>query len=231
MLIAGIIRPVAMVGSWIGVSWSLVSYHKALRASHNEEEVGLSILGTIFYYLWRACEVGPRMVVLALFAAQFQYYMLIAIAIHWITMSIWVALQKPKFYENAVDKIVFNIVIGYVLIFCFQNVQEGHTRYKAVLYYFVMYCENLAMLVAWIYFTSHKSDWYYFAAIAIVPGGMILHILFQLVYYKIFHPRCDNIGCCIPFPDNYSWYQYFCFELQTKESKVDAGTNNHTFDV
>ena len=184
-----------MIGSWIGVSWSLVSYHKALRASHNEEESGLSICGTMFYYIWRACEVGPRMVVLALFASEFHYYFLIGLAGHWIAMFIWVTLLKPNFYERTCDKIAFNIVFGYVLIFCFQNVQEGNTRFRALLYYCVVYAENLSMLVAWLYFTTHNSDWYYLFAIIIVPSGMVLHISVQLLYYKCCHPRSHSIVC------------------------------------
>ncbi|XP_063410230.1 XK-related protein 6-like [Mytilus trossulus] len=232
-LLMSIIRPVSMVGSWIGVSWSLVSYHKALRASHNEEETGLSLFGTIFYYIWRACEVGPRVVVLALFASQFQYYMLIAVAVHWAAMSIWVALQKPEFYRRTIDKIVFDIVIGYLLIFCFQNVQSGHTRYRAMLYYFVIYAENLAMLVAWQYITTQKSAWYYFAALGIIPGGIVIHIVVQLLYYKCCHPKSMDIVCCINPIQNYNCYQSVCHEIQSnEESKADTGVKNgHTFDV
>jgi hypothetical protein len=110
-------------------------------------------------------------------------------------MFIWVTLLKPNFYERTCDKIAFNIVFGYVLIFCFQNVQEGNTRFRALLYYCVVYAENLSMLVAWLYFTTHNSDWYYLFAIIIVPSGMVLHISVQLLYYKCCHPRSHSIVC------------------------------------
>jgi hypothetical protein len=71
-------------------------YKMLFIPNFNEEESGLSICGTMFYYIWRACEVGPRMVVLALFASEFHYYFLIGLAGHWIAMCIWVTLLKPN---------------------------------------------------------------------------------------------------------------------------------------
>ncbi|XP_076082157.1 XK-related protein 6-like isoform X2 [Mytilus galloprovincialis] len=193
-LLMQIVRVAAMFGSWVGVSWTLVSYHKALRASHNIKEQGLSFCGVIFYYIWRACEVAPRTIVLALFAAQFRIQMLIAIGIHWITMTIWLGCQKQEMMnKNSRDKWIFNIVFGYVLIFCFQNVQEGQTRYRAMFYYFVTFSENIIMLILWAYFTQHKSEWFYLAAIGTVTSLMVIQIIIQLLYYRLIHPSHKEI--------------------------------------
>ena len=191
-----------MTGSWIGVSWSLVSYHKALRASHNEEEVGLSIFGTIFYYIWRACEVGPRMLVLALFASYFTYWMLVVVAIHWIIMVAWVTVQNPQIYKKPLDKVVFTFLISFVMVFCFQNVQKGPTRFRQLVYYIILYGENLAMLILWSYFTPAKNEWYYFTAIGVVPGALLLHICVQVIYYKFHHPNGENIDFNLNFECN-----------------------------
>ncbi|CAC5386228.1 unnamed protein product [Mytilus coruscus] len=196
-LLMQIVRTAAMFGSWIGVSWSLVSYHKALRASHDIKEQGLSSCGVIFYYIWRACEVAPRTIVLALFAAQFGFQMLVAIGIHWVAMSVWLGCQKHEMMNNTTrDKVIFNIVIGYVLIFFFQNVQEGQTRYRALFYYFVTFSENFIMLILWAYFTQHKSEWFYLAAIGTVTSFMVIQIIVQLLYYKFIHPSHKEIALC-----------------------------------
>ena len=73
--------------------------------------------------------------------------MLIGVGVHWIAMSIWISFQKQEMNNTKRDKIVFDIVIGYVLIFCFQNVQEGQTRYRAAFYYCITFTENLVMLL------------------------------------------------------------------------------------
>ncbi|XP_063420052.1 uncharacterized protein LOC134705216 [Mytilus trossulus] len=197
-LLMQIVRVAAMFGSWVGVSWTLVSYHKALRASHNIKEQGISACGVIFYYIWRACEVAPRTIVLALFAAQFGFQILVVpIGLHWVAMSIWLGCQKQEMMnKTSREKWIFNIVFGYVLIFCFQNVQKGKTRYRAMFYYFVTFSENIIMLILWAYFTQHKSEWFYLAAIGTVPLFMVIQIIVQLLYYKLIHPSHKEIVLC-----------------------------------
>lgn len=191
-----IVRPAAMIGSGIGVSWSLVSYQKALRLSYNRKERKLSLLGVIFYYIWKSCEVAPRIILLSLSAAQFGYHMLVATCIHWILMSLWIGRQNQEMYDKMRDKIVHYIVIGYVLIFCFQNVQKGKTRYRAMFYYFVTFVENIIMLTLWTYFTHHKREWVYLAVIVSVPSCMVIQIIVQILYYKCVHPEHTNIWLC-----------------------------------
>ncbi|XP_071144139.1 XK-related protein 6-like [Mytilus edulis] len=195
-LMMQIVRPAAMIGSGIGVSWSLVSYQKALRLSYNRKERKLSLLGVIFYYIWKSCEVAPRIILLSLSAAQFGYHMLVATCIHWILMSLWVGRQNQEMYDKMRDKIVHYIVIGYVLIFCFQNVQKGKTRYRTMFYYFVTFVENVIMLTLWTYFTHHKREWVYLAVIVSVPSCMVIQIIVQILYYKCVHPEHTNIWFC-----------------------------------
>ncbi|XP_063410243.1 XK-related protein 6-like [Mytilus trossulus] len=191
-----IVRPASMIGSGIGVSWSLVSYQKALRLSYNRKERKLSLLAVIFYYIWKSCEVAPRIILLSLSAAQFGYHMLVATGIHWILMSLWVGRQNQEMYDKMRDKIVHYIVIGYVLIFCFQNVQKGKTRYRAMFYYFVTFVENIIMLILWAYFTHHRREWVYLAVIVTVPTCMLVQIIVQILYYKCVHPEHTHIWLC-----------------------------------
>ncbi|VDI44381.1 Hypothetical predicted protein [Mytilus galloprovincialis] len=191
-----IVRPAAMIGSGIGVSWSLVSYQKALRLSYNRKERKLSLLAVIFYYVWKSCEVAPRIILLSLSAAQFGYHMLVATGIHWVLMSIWVGRQNQEMYDKMRDKIVHYIVIGYVLIFCFQNVQKGKTRYRVMFYYFVTFVENIIMLILWAYFIHDKRECIYLVVIVSVPSCMVIQIIVQLLYYKCSHPEHKNIWLC-----------------------------------
>ncbi|KAK3089711.1 hypothetical protein FSP39_005814 [Pinctada imbricata] len=220
------IRSAAMLGSWIGLSWSLVSYHRALRSmqhlkptrkptesngqpdaqvdipeSQKEAAEEMKLPAVIFYFLWRASEVGPRLVVFALFASQFSYIILIVAGLHWLGMTLWLLCQKTHFYKDdhkhrRRDEVIFNIVLGYTMVFSFLNARDGRTRYRALVYYIVFYAENYVMLMMWVYWTPSKSEWYYFVAIAVVPAGTILHIVFQLFYYKVCHPKKHKIEIC-----------------------------------
>ncbi|XP_052106365.1 XK-related protein 6-like [Mytilus californianus] len=69
---------------------------------------------------------------------------------------------------------------GYLMIFCFQNVQDGRTRFRALFYYYMIFSENIVMLILWGYFTQHKSEWLYLAAIGTVASFMVIQIIVQL---------------------------------------------------
>ena len=112
------------------MSWSLVSYHRALRCMQHSEiqdknrhlhqdppdaetSVEMSLISVGIYFLWRAAEVGPRLVVLSLFASQFTYFVLIIVGAHWLFMTAWLLCQKTTFYdeENRRDEIIFNSIL------------------------------------------------------------------------------------------------------------------------
>ncbi|OWF49135.1 XK-related protein 6-like [Mizuhopecten yessoensis] len=223
------VRPVAMLGSWIGLSWSLVSYHRALRAMHAHSSglttasmtgLGKNIGGAIGYFLWRACEVGPRVIIIALFASQLGYIVLVAAGFHWLSMTTWLFFQKTEFYPNRRDEIIFNIVIGYVLVFCFINTRDGHTRFRVIIYYFVFYLENFAMLLSWTYFTPDKSEWFYFMAISVVASGFVCQIVFQLFFYMCCHP--EKIEICLNPCKDFMFYRSVCHSLDEADREPPA---------
>jgi len=157
------------------------------------ESIRMTSIGSIGNFLWRACEVGPRVIILALFASYFTYWLLIAAIVHWIGMSLWLCCQKSKFYETKFDQFVFNVTVGYISIFCFLNVIDGQTRFRVIPYYIVFYTQNFMMLLSCTYFTNDKSAWFHFVAISIVALGCLLHIIFQLSYYLLCHPKKNEI--------------------------------------
>ena len=214
-----ILRGLAITSSWISLSWSLVAYHKALRYSH-DDHANMSIPGMVFYFLWRLLEIGPRVIALGLFAAMFKFVVLIIMGVHWIFMSSWLFCQKTKFYQNRCEEKAFNIVCGYVLIFCFLNVRDGRTRYRMLVFYFILFVENWIMIGFWLYFTPQKSAWYYLPVLFTMGIASVLQIIVQLVYYGFFHPHgMCKIPCCIPREERYSCYQSLCHDLSDAEQE------------
>lgn len=190
--ILDIVRHAAMVGSCIGIAWSLMSFHKATRVLLNEKERGLSFCGGIFYFTWRVCEVAPRIIVIALLAAQCGYIMFIIVGIHWVAMSVSVWLQGTCTSRNGSKRpkkiIVLSILLGYSSLFCYLNVFDGKTRYKAIYHYSITFTENIIVLTLWGYFTEHKHDFVYFAMIGITSVLMCIQLIIQILYFNIFHP-------------------------------------------
>lgn len=213
-----ILRGLAITSSWMSLSWSLVAYHKALRYSH-EDRANMNVPGMVFYFLWRLLEIGPRVIALGLFAALFKFVVLIVMCIHWMFMSSWLFCQKTRFYQNRCEEKAFNIVCGYVLIFCFLNVRDGRTRYRMLVFYLIMFVENWLMTGFWLYLTSDKSAWYYLPVFFGTITSTVLQIIVQLIYYGFFHPlgMC-KIPCCVP-REEYSCYQSLCHDLDETEEQ------------
>ena len=75
-----------------------------------------------------------------------------------------------------------------------------------LLYYILFYIENWIMFALWITETKHTSKWFYPTSIVTVACGMIFHIIFQILYYKKFHPKSDEIPWCEPLTKEACWY-------------------------
>ena len=190
-----------MLMSWTAVSWSVTSYYRALRVSiahpqsNNTER---SLCSAIGYFCWRAFEIGPRIIAIALFASQFTYFVFAFFIIHWTCMISWLKCQKVKVYEKFGENLFFIVAVGFTQIFAFMNVCEGHTRYRAMLYYLVFYCENFTFLALWILVPLNDiPDWMVYVFGAVIPVGFVLHLICQLMYYSFCHPKRDDINCCI----------------------------------
>ena len=179
----------------------------------------MSIPGMVLYFLWRLLEIGPRVIALGLFAALFKLVVLIIMGAHWVFMSSWLFCQKTQFYQNRCEEKAFNIVCGYVLVFCFLNVRDGRTRYRMLVFYFILFVENFVMTGFWLYFTSEKSAWYYIPVFFVTIISPVVQIIVQLIYYGLFHPlgTCQ-IPCCLA-KEEYSCYQSLCHSLEEKDEQ------------
>ena len=206
-----------MLSSWSSLAISMVSYHKALRFSH-EDRGNMSIPGSILYFLWRAVEIGPRVIALGMFASQFKWWVFIVVVVHWIGMSLWLLCQKTHFYQNQCEEKGFNFVCGYVLVFCFLNVRNGRTRYRMIVYYCIFYVENWLFLGFWFYFTDAKSQWFYLPTLFVVSLSIILHLIFKFLYYGCFHPLGHGaIPCCLDC-EEHTCFESLCYDLEPEEN-------------
>ena len=113
-----------MLMSWTAVSWSVTSYYRALRVSiahpqsNNTER---SLCSAIGYFCWRAFEIGPRIIAIAIFAAQFTYFVFAFFIIHWTCMILWLKCQKVKVYEKFGENLFFIVAVGIYTDICFHE--------------------------------------------------------------------------------------------------------------
>ncbi|CAL1544753.1 unnamed protein product [Lymnaea stagnalis] len=199
-----------------------MSYQKSLRNSH-EEKAKMSLKSLPFYFVWRASEIGGRVLCIAMFASAFDLWVFGPLVFHWVFMSGWLILQKTTFYKNVCLEKVFNIICGYVMVFCFLNLREGQTRFRVILFYFILYVENFFMLALWFRFTQDLGAWFHLWGFIVVLILFVLHIVFQLVYYWFFHPT-KAIKMCLPC-DRYVVYSSICHDLQPREDSAGGDLN------
>ncbi|ESO87286.1 hypothetical protein LOTGIDRAFT_154784 [Lottia gigantea] len=206
-------RIIFLLSSWGSLSMGLTSYHKSLRYSRNTKR-NLSFVATPFYFIWRASEVGGRVLCFALFAITYQAWVFAPILLHWLIMIVWTINQKTQFYIKRWQETIFNIVCGYVMIFCFLNLQEGHTRFRYLVFYIIIYFENFVMIGIWFRLLPSQGAWYDLYAFILILVLFVVHIIFQLLYYKVFHP--EKIQICLPCDRNLL-YESVCHQLTEEE--------------
>ncbi|XP_078594706.1 XK-related protein 6-like [Branchiostoma floridae x Branchiostoma japonicum] len=186
---------VTCAASLVSLAWALVAYHKALREVRPDKK-NLSFTGVGLRMMWRLFEVVARVVALSLFAAKFEWIMFVVVGVHFILMFLWLLWQDTKFCDNRGEEWVFDFVMAIVHVFCWFNVKEGRTRYRAAAYYTFVYLENAALIGLWYWKVMDEDVLYKYAALVLVLGGFLAGIIIMVLYYLFFHPN-GGVHCCV----------------------------------
>lgn len=174
--------------SLFSVCWALASFSKNVRR-RNIHKLVLTWLGVIFQFFWRLGTVSSRVIVLTVYATLYHYWVFLVIALHWLTMFLWLISPKNVFHGESISsqkKTIYSMLIAFVYIFCYINLQEINSRQKMMAFYVTMLLEN-SLLMAVSLFLKEKTMWYHNIAMIIAWGGFILGITFMVLYYKFFH--------------------------------------------
>ncbi|XP_062614144.1 XK-related protein 6-like [Saccostrea cucullata] len=186
-----IIRLLTVLSSWISVTWSVTAYYRALRVSNAMHKTRQkTVFAAMGYFLWRAFEIGPRVMALVMIILMNDIIFAITVAFHWIVMVTWSFATKMRPYKKTHENIIFILLVGFVQIFSFMNVSPGKSRFHALLYYLFVYTENIIILIIWILAkNSSFCPWIYHGSIGIVSSGFVFNIVFIISFYKLCHPK------------------------------------------
>jgi len=185
---AGLGQIVSCVTSLASISWALAAYQKALRLSL-PNKANLDGWCVVFLFMWRILVIGPRVLAFAVFASWTHYALFLLCGIHWGVMLVWILMQRTKFCPTKIKEYCFNAVAAFICIFDFFNLIEGHTRIRYVIYYSVVYCENVAMVTVWYFYRATTAQWYVLPIVLTVVALFWVGIVLQVVYYLAFHPN------------------------------------------
>nr|KAG5713004.1 hypothetical protein BaRGS_021798 [Batillaria attramentaria] len=168
-----------------------VMFFKRHRIGLGETEK-VNFTSQLFYFLWRVCETGGRVLCIALFASTFEYWVFAVLCSHYVIMVVWFIWVNSNRDSWAV---LTCFLFGYVLLF-YMPFHSRPSRYLHLFYYVIFHAENFLMLGLWAGMTSDRDAWFYIPVIVAVVVFFFLHIVMQVVYYKAFHPKSKDIDWC-----------------------------------
>ncbi|KAK7461596.1 hypothetical protein BaRGS_00038640 [Batillaria attramentaria] len=190
----GTLRGVAILSSWASLAVPAVKFrHFAASSVITENEKG-KISCKLFYFFWRVCETGGRVLCIALFASTFEYWVFGVVGFHFVVMFVW--LVWSDLGDSVASKAIDGVLFGYIMVF-YIPFHLRPSRYMYLVYYALFYTENFLMLALWAGMTSDRDAWFYIPAIVTVIVLFLLHIVAQLLYYKCFHPKAGDIKWCM----------------------------------
>jgi len=187
------ILALSVTSSLVSLAWSLVVYHRSLRYTFHHKK-NISLVGTLFQFLWQFASITGRVLALALFASVFPKWIGPLCAAHWLVMSSWVIYQRTSACNTHCEEFLFAQVLGAIYIFSFFNAKEEKTRNKYLLYFTFSFVENSSLLAIW-FWKVNKSVWYVYPALFGHYLAFFGGIMFMLCYYIWFHPT----GIEMPF--------------------------------
>ena len=71
-------------------------------------------------------------------------------------MTVWIVSQQTDFCDSKLQELIFDCIVGVIYCFSFFNLKEGKTRWRACVFYFVIFLENAALLSVW--FLENQLD-------------------------------------------------------------------------
>lgn len=114
---------ISVTCSLVSLAWSLVVYHRSLRYTY-PTKANISLLGTLFQFLWHFCSITARVLALSLFATAVPLWIGPLCAAHWLVMASWVVYQRTAACNTRCEELLFALVLGRIL----QDRPCGHSR-------------------------------------------------------------------------------------------------------
>ncbi|NXE50099.1 XKR8 protein, partial [Casuarius casuarius] len=171
------------------VTWSLLDYHQSLR-SFLQDKYELSLCSSFIYFLWNLFLIGPRILVVALFALLWPYGVVVHFALVWLAMFFWVNMQGTDFMESPGPEQLYRAMVAVILYFSWFNVAKGRTLYRSIIYHGFILVDSILLAVSWLWCRSPSDEYLYL--IPVVAAALpcyVLGLVLRLIYYKWLHPN------------------------------------------
>ncbi|XP_073714248.1 XK-related protein 8 [Misgurnus anguillicaudatus] len=180
-------------GSAFALTLSVVTYHRIMRKFLPEKQK-LKWSSSVVYFLWNLLLIFTRITTLALFASVFPCYIIAHFLSVWMVLVLVVWGQKTNFMDSLCGEWLYRATVGLIWYFSWFNVGSGSTKLKSIVYYAVMGSDTMALLGFWCWKMEYACTFPFrpYIMIIILASLYVLGILLKILYYKKFHPNCDE---------------------------------------
>ncbi|KAG9510485.1 Uridine diphosphate glucose pyrophosphatase NUDT14 [Fragariocoptes setiger] len=180
--------------SLFSICWALASFTKYSRTKYLHNFV-LTWPGVISQLLWRFGTVSSRVVALTFYAVHYGYWIILALALHWASMFLWLLLPGNLLRDDdnvkRPKKLAIAIITAWVYCFCYINFEKHNSKQKMFLFYLLMFLENNLLLSVCLGFSPYLS-WTRSISVLTVYLGFLIGITFMMIYYRQFHVNVIN---------------------------------------
>ena len=199
----------AALGALLSGAWGLATYRKQ-RREYAYVTSFVAWPGTLLKVLWRCGELGSRVLILALFAGLYRYWVLLVIGLHALTMYIWLLGESALRHGGKIPgKEVAKLALSaYLFVFCYLNVLDKPSRYRAATFYFMQGLEGAVLVVLWLMEDPNKSR--HLPLTVGAAGAFVVGLLMAVLYYNCFHLKAAHVGQ--PHQDTH--YIHTCINCQ-----------------
>ncbi|XP_034230281.1 XK-related protein 6-like [Thrips palmi] len=196
---------ISAVSSFLGMAWCLRTFKNSIRyVQEGKDNIGS--LGNLFIFLWHFFIAISRISMLSAMLYISWAYTLIAMAIHWIIMTVSllrienhvfctsdtsVVSRTVTFLEKLSNNFL-TTVFAVVSIFTYIPLDEGDTCIRYTCYYSLCFLENLLGASIWYWIEGRYWFKVLITVLCILP--FILGCSCMVVYYHWFHPKEHRIS-------------------------------------
>ncbi|XP_077052812.1 XK-related protein 8-like [Siphateles boraxobius] len=190
-----LITGLKILSSAAAIAFTVAMYHRCMR-SFLEEKRKMSWISTGIYFLWNLLLIIPRVTALALFCSVLPCYIIAHFLSLWMLLVLGVWSQKTDHMESPGWEWLYRATVGLIWYFSWFNVSTGSMKLKTILYYGVMGLDTMMLLGFWCWKVfEYTGCWRSLNPYIAIPTLLVLYIagiLLKIIYYKWFHPNCDE---------------------------------------
>ena len=129
----------SVASSLISLAWSLVVYHRSLRYTYPHKK-NISLVGTLFQFLWHFCSITARVLALSLFASALPTWIGPLCAAHWIVMASWIIFQRTAACNTRCEEFLFALVLGQLSVTPVRSGRCNEMCFRSHLHFYVLQC-------------------------------------------------------------------------------------------